>query len=239
MEELLVVLAFAACPLGMGAVVGDSWLVGRRMGVSSVRRWRPATRTRDVRGGREEVQSFLIADLAGYTALTEAYGDVHAAELAGRFRAAVQGLLPRYGAGEVKALGDGLLLRVPRAADAVRLGVRIAEEIGGRDGIPLVKVAIHTGSAVERDGDWFGGSVNTAARVVALADAGAVLVTEATRAAAGAPAGIELTEAGERRLKNLSKPVRLYQAARGRCHPGRSSMRRRRSYSSSSISPRA
>lgn len=213
MEQFVVALALAACPLGMAAMVGGSWLLGRRAGARSVRRWRPATRRHDGMDGRETVQTFVIADLVGYTALTEAYGDEHAAELAGRFRRSVQHLLRRYDASEVKALGDGVLLRVPHAADAVRLGVRIAEEVGGRKGIPLVKVGIHTGSAVERDSDWFGGSVNTAARVVALAEGGEVLLTDATRAAAGELFEIELRDVGERRLKNVSKPVTVYRAA--------------------------
>lgn len=216
METLVAALALAACPVGMAAIVGGSWLLGRRAGARSVRRWRPATRAHDVIGGREAVQTFVIADLVGYTALTEAYGDEHAAELAGRFRRAVQRLLPRYDAREVKALGDGVLLRVPEAADSLRLAVRIAEEIGGQDGIPLVRVGIHTGSAVERDGDWFGGSVNTAARVVALAEGGQVLLSGATRAGAGELPDIEFRAVGERRLKNLSKPVTVYRAMRNR-----------------------
>lgn len=215
MEELLIGLTIAACPAGMAALAGGAWFMGRRAARRSVARWQPATRVPRfgrLDGAREGHQSFVIADLVGFTALTEAYGDEHAAEIAGRFRTGVHGLLETHHASEVKALGDGILLRVPSAAAAIGLGVRIADDVAGRDGVPLARVGVHTGSAVERDGDWFGSAVNTAARVVALAEAGQVLVTEAARTAAGDIPGIRLREAGERRLRNVSTPVVVYGA---------------------------
>lgn len=215
MEELLIGLAIIACPAGVAALAGGTWFLGRRAARRSVTRWQPATRVPRfgrLGGAREGHHSFVIADLVGFTALTEAYGDEHAAEIAGRFRTGVQGLLDAHHASEVKALGDGVLLRVPSAAAAVRLAVRIAEEAAG-DGVPLARVGVHTGSAVERDGDWFGSAVNTAARVVALAEGGQVLVTEATRVAAGELPGIALREVGERRLRNFSAPVVVYGAS--------------------------
>lgn len=216
MKEVLIGLAIVACPAGMAALAGGAWFLGRRAARRSVTRWQPATRVPRfgrLAGAREGHQSFIIADLVGFTALTEAYGDEHAAEIAGRFRTGVQALLDAHHASEVKALGDGVLLRVPSAAAAVRLAVRIADEVAGRHGVPLARVGVHTGSAVERDGDWFGSAVNTAARVVALAEGGHVLVTEATRIAAGELPGIALREVGERGLRNLSAPVVVYGAS--------------------------
>lgn len=215
MEELLIGLAILACPAGMAALAWGAWFLGRRAARRSVARWQPATRVPRfgrLDGAREGHQSFVIADLVGFTTLTEAYGDQHAAEIAGRFRTGVQDLLDAHHASEVKALGDGILLRVPSAPAAVQLAVQIVEEVAGRDGVPLARVGVHTGSAVERDGDWFGSAVNTAARVVALAEGGQVLVTEATRTAAGELPGIQLRRAGERRLRNLSTPVVVYRA---------------------------
>lgn len=114
-------------------------------------------------------QTFLFADLSGFTALTEAHGDEQAADLVGGFCAAVRRLLAEHQAHEVKAIGDALMLRAGDAAAAIRLGLRIVHDVGAQHGFPLVRVGMHTGLAVERDGDWFGTTVNLAARVSAAA----------------------------------------------------------------------
>lgn len=164
-------------------------------------------------GGQEQAQhSFLFADLSGFTALTEAHGDEEAADLVGEFVAEVRALLPEHEAEEIKCIGDAVMIRCDNAAQAVQLGVHIVAVIGDRHGFPMVRVGIDTGSAAERDGDWFGATVNVAARVAGAAVGGEVLITEATRVAAEAPDGIHLVERGRRTLKNLMEPVQLYAA---------------------------
>jgi adenylate cyclase len=161
----------------------------------------------------EQEHTFLFADLAGFTALTEAHGDEEAADLAGEFVAAIREALPEYEAEEVKCIGDAVMVHCRSAGQAVRLGVRVAGELGARPGFPSVRVGIDTGSAVERGGDWFGGTVNVAARVSGAAAGGEVLLTEATRLAAGPLAGIHIQARGRRLLKNLAEPVQLHAAA--------------------------
>jgi len=53
----------------------------------------------------------------------------------------------------VKAIGDAVMIRCEDAGKAIRLGVRIVEEVGGQHGFPIVRVGMHTGPAAERDGD--------------------------------------------------------------------------------------
>src|SRR5215217_8714365 len=129
------------------------------------------------------VQTFLFADLLGFTALTEAHGDEQAADLVGGFCTAVRQLLAAHQAQEVKTIGDALMLRTGDAAAAIRLGLCIVLDVGAQHGFPLVRVGMHTGPAVERGGDWFGTTVNLAARVSAAASGGDALLTAATRAA--------------------------------------------------------
>ncbi|MFN8215101.1 MAG: adenylate/guanylate cyclase domain-containing protein [Solirubrobacterales bacterium] len=155
-------------------------------------------------------QTFLFADLAGFTALTEVHGDEEAADLAAEFFMAIRALLPEYRAVEIKCIGDAVMLRCPDAAGAVMLGLRIVDEVGSRPGVPSVRVGMNTGHAVERDGDWFGAAVNVAARVSAAAAGGEVLLTEATRLAAGLLGTVELVPRGRRALKNVAEPVLLY-----------------------------
>lgn len=104
---------------------------------------------------REESHSFLFADLAGFTALTEAHGDHDGAEIAEHFVDAVKGLLPAERAEVVKTIGDEVMVRTRRASDAVDLGRRIVDELA-RHRSPPVRVGIHSGPAVEVEGDWFG-----------------------------------------------------------------------------------
>jgi adenylate cyclase len=159
--------------------------------------------------GQVGTQTFVFADLAGYTALTEAHGDEHAADAAAEFCEAVRTLLPEHGAEEVKAIGDALLLRASDAARAAGLAERIVCGYGWRHRGLGIRIGMHTGTAVRRGKDWFGSAVNVASRVADAARAGEVLCTEATREAIG-PA-VPVRDRGRRRLKNLPKPVTLYE----------------------------
>jgi adenylate cyclase len=154
------------------------------------------------------MSTFLFADLVGYTALSIEQGDERAAEVATRFQREVRTRAAVHGATVVKSLGDGAMVRAEQAGDAVRLGLELAS---GLDGLPPVRVGVNTGPAVERDGDFFGSAVNLAARLSQAARGGEVLLTEATRAAAGRR-GTRLEERGARTFRNARDPVVIYAA---------------------------
>src|SRR5438128_1759090 len=158
--------------------------------------------------------TFLFADLAGFTALTEAMGDETAADVVGDFCAAVRELLNEHHAHEVKAIGDALMLHARTPDRAIELGLRIIADVGSRHYFPVVRVGMHTGEAVERAGDWFGAAVNLAARVSAAAAGSEVLLTSATRDAAGTLAGVELHPRGRRAFKNVAGQIEIYAAMR-------------------------
>jgi adenylate cyclase len=73
---------------------------------------------------------------------------------------------------------------------------------------------MHTGSAIEREGDWFGAAVNLAARISGAAGGDEVLLTEVTRVAAGQLDGIHLHQRGQQRFKNVKDPIAVYRAVR-------------------------
>jgi adenylate cyclase len=162
----------------------------------------------------EEQHTFLFADLAGFTALTEVHGDRQAADLAAEFFAAVRRLLAAHAAEEVKTIGDALMIRGRDSAAAIRLSLGIVDDVGRQHGFPAVRVGMNTGQALKRDGDWFGATVNIAARVSGLASGGDVLLTDATKAAAGELGGVHLRERGRHALKNVGEPVLLFAAFR-------------------------
>jgi adenylate cyclase len=164
----------------------------------------------------ERTQTFLFADLAGFTALTEVHGDEEAADVAEEFFRAVRAFLLEYGAQEVKAMGDALMVRVADPECAVRLGLRIVHDVGSSHGFPAVRVGMHTGPAVERNGDWFGATVNLAARTSAAAGGGEVLLTAATAERVREHPGVSdliLHPRGRRELRNIPEPVELFEAA--------------------------
>jgi adenylate cyclase len=159
------------------------------------------------------MHTFVFADLAGFTAMTEAHGDEVAAEAAGEFFSSARDLAGKYGGEEVKTIGDAVLLRVPDATQATLLAVRMIAEIGGRHGALRVRVGMHTGPAVTRDGDWFGAAVNLASRVSAAADVGEVLMTAATRELMSDPGDLVIRPRGRRRFKNVAEPVEVFALA--------------------------
>jgi adenylate cyclase len=159
-------------------------------------------------------QTFLFADLAGFTALTEAHGDERAATLATEFLARMKDRAPHFGAEVIKTIGDAALIRCAGGSAAVELGLSILESEGERTGFPALRVGMNSGTAVERDGEWFGSVVNVAARVAAVAVAGEVVLTEATYEEAAELEDVEFERLGARALRNVSEPVVLLRASR-------------------------
>lgn len=154
--------------------------------------------------------TFVFADIAGFTALTEAHGDDDAAELALEFCRRVRARL-RPSEGEViKTIGDALLIRMAAAAPAVRLGLDIVHDVMAEHGEPVIRVGMHHGTAVERDGDVFGAAVNLAARIAAAAAGGEVLVSDAVRRSTGELAAVRFEPRGARRMRNVAAPVELW-----------------------------
>jgi adenylate cyclase len=146
--------------------------------------------------------TFLFADIAGFTALTEAHGDEEAANLVADFCDAVKGELPA-GAAHVKTIGDALMLRIPDPGEAILLGLHITHGLMPAHGAPAVRVGLHHGSAIERDGDYFGAAVNLAARVSGVATGGEVLLTAQTAALVPELQGVFYESRGREVLRNV------------------------------------
>jgi adenylate cyclase len=151
--------------------------------------------------------TFLFTDLVGFTALTAAHGDDRAAEVAIELHDRVRPLAAAHDGEVVKHIGDGLMLRCSDPAMGIRLGLAIVNELEGVAGFPAVRVGLHTGSAVERNGDWYGGTVNVAARLCAAAGGGEVLASDETCGAVARDRHVALSEPRLHWLKNVTEPV--------------------------------
>lgn len=158
----------------------------------------------------DEQRAVLFADLDGYTALTEAHGDLDAVEVAERFVAFARDLL-RGDARLVKTLGDAVLITTSEAADGVDIAVELVEAVDELDRYPSVSAGVHTGPVIERDGDVFGSTVNLAARTAAQAIPRQVLCTQATADRLDGDRRAALRELGSSRLAHIPDPVALYE----------------------------
>ena len=112
----------------------------------------------------------------------------------------------------MKTIGDALMLRVPDPGDAIRLGLRIVAGRLAEHGEPPIRVGLHHGSAVEREGDYFGAAVNLAARISAVAAGGEVLVSGQTAALAPELEGVVYESRGRHELRNVRDPIELFAA---------------------------
>jgi class 3 adenylate cyclase/YHS domain-containing protein len=172
--------------------------------------------TLDARSASEPTRTstFVFADIAGFTALTEAHGDLEAADLVARFSEAVREELPTCDGVHVKTIGDALMLHIPDPGAAVLFALRITHELMRRHGSPAIRVGLHHGPALERGGDFFGATVNLAARVSSVATGGEVLVTGETAALVPDLEGVLFESRGRQELRNVSRPVELFAAVR-------------------------
>jgi adenylate cyclase len=164
--------------------------------------------------------TFLFGDLVGFTALTAAEGDDRAAEVALALHQHVQEIAGAYRAEPIKTIGDAVMLRCDDPGLAVELGLRIVDDLDAIPGFPPVRVGVHTGSAVHRNGDWYGGAVNVAARLCGAAGGGEVLVSEDTCEAAGRRKRVALSPRRLHWLKNVTEPVAAHVAMRRECGLG-------------------
>jgi len=151
--------------------------------------------------------TFVFADLVGYTALTEQRGDEAAAWVAREFRRTMCELSREHGAWQVKSMGDGVMIWAPDAGKAVALAARTVEDVGTRADLLPVRVGVHTGPAVMRGCDWYGGAVNLAARLADESAPNEALISAATRDAArdgSTPGGMERRQLA---LRGVERPV--------------------------------
>ena len=156
--------------------------------------------------------TFLFADLVGYTAFTERVGDDAAADVAVAFQAAALHIAEQCGCEVVKNLGDAVMIHGDDAPRVVALALWLRRELADAGWCPPLRIGVHTGTAVQRDGDWYGATVNVAARVTEAADAGEILLSLTTRERI-ARAGVTIADRGARSFKNVAAPLALFAAA--------------------------
>jgi class 3 adenylate cyclase len=164
----------------------------------------------------------LFADIADSTALTERLGDAAFREKARELDGALRSAISSNGgtAIEGKLLGDGVLATFGAARSAIACAQEMhrlaAGAGGGLDPRPLthdpllLHIGIHAGDVIREENNVYGGAVNIASRVASEAAAGETLVSATVRELARTSAGVEFEDRGERALKGVGEPVRVW-----------------------------
>ncbi len=162
-------------------------------------------------GGAAHVSvAICFVDLTGFTRFTEEEGDEQALDLIERFIETVEATLPSD-ATIVKTIGDEVMIVSPEPEVLTEWAVGFLTLFRDR---PRPRTGIHFGSAVYRDGDYFGGDVNLAHRIVARTLAGEVMVTRSVVDQIGSSEYLSFEPIGEVDLKGFPEPVDLYTAGR-------------------------
>lgn len=154
--------------------------------------------------------AMCFLDITGYTRLTEEHGDRAGADLAERMRRLVERPATARGGRAVKWLGDGVMFYFETARSAVEAAVEMVSAVAEAS-LPPAHVGVHTGPVVFREGDYYGQTVNIAARIGDFARPGEVLVSKAVVDLIDSQA-VAFTEIGPVELKGVGEALRLYAA---------------------------
>ena len=167
--------------------------------------------------------TFLFTDIAGSTKLWETAPDGMRAALE-RHDSLMRAAFESHGGYVFATGGDGFGVSFARADDAVAAAVEAQHALDAQawpDGAALrVRMGAHTGSASERDGDYFGPPVNRAARLMAVAHGGQVVCSQTTASLVGD--ALPLVALGEHRLRDLTSAETVFQVGEGAFPPLRS-----------------
>ena len=164
--------------------------------------------------GNEEL-TFLFTDVEGSTRLWEQAPSSMRDDLAEHDRL-LAGIVDGHAGAIFKFRGDGVAAVFERAADGVAAAVAAQRSLVAehwRAGPLRVRMGLHSGRAQERDGDWFGPTVNRTARLHDVAHGGQIVVSGSTADLVSdrLPADISLLDLGEHRLRDLSEPEHIHQ----------------------------
>lgn len=163
----------------------------------------------------------LAMDMAGYSRLMELDEQGTLARLVTHRGELIDPCIGKNNGRIIKSTGDGLLVEFGSVADAVKCGVEVQQRMKRRNSdVPEEKrirfrIGINLGDIIFEDGDIFGDGVNIAARIEPLAEIGGICITHAVHEQVADRVDVGFADLGEKTLKNLTRPVRVWQVVIG------------------------
>jgi adenylate cyclase len=160
--------------------------------------------------------AILAADVVGYSRLmgTDEAGTL--AELKQIRRELIDGKIAEHQGRIVKLTGDGMLAEFPSVVSAVACAVEMQRQIGERcasapdDKRVVFRIGVNLGDVIVEGDDIYGDGVNVAARLQSIAKPGGIAVSQSVRDQVGNRLAFPFADRGEQQLKNIEKPVRVY-----------------------------
>ncbi|GEM_PF-507213 len=169
-------------------------------------------------GTTSKLAAFMFVDIRDFTGITSRHGDEVAYRMAHELQRIVRLNLKYFDGKEINTAGDNVSMYFATARQALQAGMSIIEAVSDRNAagtdIPLmVGVGADVGAPVDAAGDFFGATMNLAARVTAAAKPGELLVTETMRRLAGEMEGVAYVDRGRQVMKGLKEPQQVYGVA--------------------------
>ncbi|MFO1514510.1 MAG: adenylate/guanylate cyclase domain-containing protein [Verrucomicrobiota bacterium] len=184
-------------------------------------------------GEQRKLTAIMFTDLVGYSALAQRNESL-ALELLEEHRRLLRPLFPKHHGREVETAGDAFLVEFSSALAAVRCAVEIQECLAGRNRMSPperaihLRIGVHVGDVVHKDGKVMGDAVNIAARIQPLAKAGGICVSNAVFEQVQNKLDRRFASLGVPELKNIKLPVTVHRVimpgedATSRTSPGNS-----------------
>jgi class 3 adenylate cyclase len=157
----------------------------------------------------ERPPAICFFDVTGYSRLTEERGDAEAALVAGRVARLVERVSVDRGGKAVKWLGDGVMFYFAEPTQGVLAALDMRDGVG-RDGLPPAHIGLHVGPVLFQEGDYFGRTVNAAARIADAAGRDQVLVSRDVVDAVDLDGSVAFESIGPIELKGLLAPLELF-----------------------------
>src|SRR3954453_11126466 len=167
-----------------------------------------STNVSAVDGFESVAATVAFVDLAGFSAITDVYGDASAIAVLGRFEELVREAIGELGP-PIKWIGDEAMFGFPDPATALQVLGRLIPACRSEPRIPLTRTGLNHGRVLRRSSDLFGSTVNIAARIAAIASPGQLLATQAV-ASVAAESGIDARDMGKVALRSIADQVSIY-----------------------------
>jgi adenylate cyclase len=165
--------------------------------------------------GERKLAAIMFTDIVGYTSLAQS-DEKKALSLLEEHRALLRPVFEGHGGRVVKTMGDAFLVEFASALKATECAAEVQKLLHERNRTRQVservevRIGIHAGELVERDGDIYGDAVNIASRIEPLAEPGGIRVTEQVYDHIKNKTTLKVERSGAAELKNIRAPVEIY-----------------------------
>jgi class 3 adenylate cyclase len=154
--------------------------------------------------------SFLIADLAGYTSLTETHGDLLAVNIVYRYMEILKSCL-NPDSKFVERIGDEVLIMSVNPKDLLLTAINLLNAIENENDFPSIHIGLHFGKILIREGKYFGTTLNLTSRISSHSTGGQILCSREMVDLIGNQNDFDFIKLGDIRFKNISNPVEVFE----------------------------